>query len=139
MRQEADGKQLAKELRTNIRTAVQPGVVDVQSAVSSLSGVPSEALVSVASKVKVAVGLAKSGPKVSVFVPRNAAKGFSNAAKAFNDPGGWRAPNWGNRGWHPQRASTTNWFDPPLLARSDEMERGVLAAVDAMAARIARR
>lgn len=138
LRDEADGEELKKELGRNIRTAVAPAVTAVQSKVRALSGVPTEAKTAVASKIKVAIRYSGPSTAVKVAVSRTAARGFANAAKAFDAPS-WRAPNPGGRSWHTQSSSAPGFWDAEMQRQANDAQAGVLAAVEAMAQRIARR
>lgn len=136
IRQQADKNVWRKELREAISTGVEPALAEVKTRASSLAHVPTEARAAVAAKVKVAV-MGGNDPKIRASVAQSAAPGFKNAGRAFNNPAGWRAPNWGRNAWHVQRSSDPGFWDESFRKHAEEIKDAVLAAVQNIADRIA--
>lgn len=136
-KQEADGKQLRKELTASFRTEAAGGVAAVRSAVLALSGVPTEVKTAVAAKTRVTVRLSGRSTGVSIALNKNAAPGFSNAGRAFNV--GWNHPAWGNGAEIPQRANRMNFFDETLEPLSPQVKAAIQQVIEDMAQRLAGR
>jgi len=139
---EADGKALRKDLRTDLKSAVQPGVTEVQQ---KLRGMPSSsakpALGSyLASKTKVAIRLSGRRTGIRVWIPFTPQlRGFTNAPRYLNK-GFWRHTVFGNKNnWVGQVSPIPGFFDDTLKAHKEEYKQGVLNALHDMAQRIARR
>lgn len=143
IRFEEDGKQLRKDMLTNLRAAVEPAIPVIKAGVMSMSGhgrVSPSLSTTVANKVRVATRLTgdRAGVRVSIGkagMPR----GFRNAPKRLNRAEGWRHPVFGNRDvWVSQRG-VPGYFDLPLQDRRDELRAAVVRAVEDMSERLARR
>lgn len=138
LRDEADGKELRKEMTANIRSAAEPAVVEVRTKVLALQHVPSEVKAQVASKVQLNVRGGKSAG-VRAQVSRSAGRGFKNAARAFNAPGGWRHRAWGRNVWFQQQSSNPGFWQETFERKKPQLASAVMDAVEAMARRIAGR
>lgn len=136
-KEEADGKQLRKEMTAAFKKEAESGVVAVQHAVLALAGVPTEVKTAVAAKTRVTVRLSGRSTGVSIALNKNAAPGFSNAGRAFNV--GWNHPAWGNGAEIPQRASRMNFFDDTLKPLSPQIEDAIKQVIEDQAQRLARR
>jgi hypothetical protein len=64
-------------------------------------------------------------------------RGFANAPKRTQRPGGWRTKDW-NGSWRTQ-VGKFDWFDRAMAGRDDVYKQAVLEAMEAMARRIADR
>lgn len=142
LRYESDGKQLRKDMTTNLRAAVAPAVPVMRSQLMSMGGhgTATPALrTTIASRIRVAVRGTGARAGVRVSVGRTPQiRGFRNAPKRLNRED-FRHPVFGNREkWVTQRGAP-GWFDDPLRERRDEMRAAVERAVEDMSQRIARR
>lgn len=133
---EADGKQLKKDLAANLKAVAEPAAVAVRSAMASLSGVPSAAVAAVSSAVKVSVRLSGYSTGASVYVNKSAAPGFVNAARSFNAPN-WRHPLWGRDAFVPQSSSNPGFWDEQMKAFSPQAVEAIKQAVADMTERLA--
>lgn len=133
---EADGKQLKKDLATQIKGVAEPAAASVRAAITALQGVPTESKTRVASKTKVSVRLAGAKTGATVFVNKNAAPGFQNAARSFNSAG-WRHKAWGRDVWFPQASSNPGFWDEEMKKFSPDVIEAVGEAVQDMNRRLA--
>lgn len=144
IREEEDGKQLRKELAKNLREELKPAAALAKSGIMSMSsagpGVSPALRSSIAKKIRpeVKLGGRWSGARVKAFKTRNV-RGFVNAPKRTNRARGWRHPVFGNTDtWVTQRGRE-QWFDRALEGRQAQYKAAVMAAMEAMARRIAGR
>jgi hypothetical protein len=142
---EADGKQLRKDLRTELKDAVSPGVSDVKGKLRSLAnsgtsktqGQPLGSML--ANKTKAGVRLSGRLTGVSVRIPRTpGVRGFTFAARWLNR-GKWKHPVFGHKTEVEQTSPIKGYFDETLAAGKDKYRRAVLEALEKMARRIAAR
>lgn len=133
---EADGKQLKKDLTGAIKAVADPAAVAVRSATVALQGVPTAAKEAVAAKTKVSVRLSGYATGASVYVNKSAAVGFLNAARSFNAPS-WRHPLWGRGGFAPQSSSNPGFWDEQMKSFSPQVIEAVQQVVADMTARLA--
>ncbi len=140
---EEDGKALRKELAANMRAALQPAADMAKSNVMSMrsehgAGGGPGLRQAIAKKVKpeVKLGGRWSGARVKAKKTPNV-RNFRNAAKRTQKPGGWRTQSWGGT-WRLQ-IGRFEWFDRAMAGRQHYYQQAVLAAMEAMARRVAER
>lgn len=145
LRAEADGKQLRKDLIADIKTAVAPGVSAVQAKLRAVPhdsrSHPSPSLGSyLAARVRPQVRLSGRSAGVRIRIGQTPSlRGFKMAARRLNR-GAWRHPVFGDpEVWVDQESPIPGFFDDTLAAGRDTYRNAVLAAVTAMARRIAER
>lgn len=143
MKAEADGKALRRDLLREMREVGKPLVPVLQAAVRSLPDVsPAAAAPPLRDAVarQITVGARMSGRytglKVTVGTKRDP-RGFRFAGRRMNSRRGWKHPVFGTDTWVEQQGR--QWFEPPIVERQWEMQAAVMAAVEAMARRIADR
>ncbi|MEU0809514.1 hypothetical protein [Streptomyces sp. NPDC005970] len=143
IREEEDGKELRKELAKNMREALKPAAVQAKSGIMSMSSAglsTGPALRSqIAKKIRpeVKLGGRWTGARVKARkIP--AIRGFANAPKRTQAAAGWRTQSWGNGTWRVQHGKV-GWFDRALEGDVSRYRAAVLAAMEAMARRIADR
>jgi hypothetical protein len=143
IRQEADGKELRKQLLRHTKAALDPAAQQVRGAILAMpsSGDPRKGpplRQAIAAKVKVQVRLSGRTPGASIKVQKiKGARGFPNAPKRTNRRAGWRHPVWGH-GWAHQTGKP-GWFDDTLKKNRDDYRKAVLSAVDEMSRQMANR
>lgn len=145
VRQEADGKQLRKDLIADIRTAVAPGVSAVQAKVRAIphstAAHPSPSLGSyLASRVRPQVRLSgrSAGVRVRIAQTPNL-RGFKMAARRLNRKK-WRRPVFGNTEvWVEQRSPMPGFFDDTLAAGRAQYRAAVVGAMKKLADRLTAR
>jgi len=141
MKAEEDGKALRRDLLREMRAVGKPLVPELQSAVRSVPAVTTAApglRDAVAAGIKVGVRMSGKSTGIKVTVGATpGVRGFRFAGRALNRAKGWRHPVFGRDKWVQQAGK--QWFEPPLLARRDEVRTAVLTAVESMAQRIAAR
>jgi hypothetical protein len=144
LRYEQDGKQLRKDLVTNLKAAVEPALPVIRSGLMTMSThsrVTPALRTVVLSKLKVTTRTTGDRAGVRVAIGKaGMPRGFKNAPRRLNKPEGWRHPLFGRRDkpWVAQRGAP-GYFDRPLEERQDEMRAAVVQAVQDMSERIARR
>lgn len=144
---EADGKQLKRELAREIRKAANPVIREMRQTIQSA---PSRGLPhatggplrqAMAKAVTPTVVLTGNNPRVGIRarkIPQ--VRGFDSAAKRFNARS-FRHPTFGRRGagdWQTQ-VGKPGWFDETAANNRDQFRDAAMAAVEAMARRIAAR
>lgn len=145
LRAEEDGKQLRKELATNMREALKPAAAEAKSSIMAMgsSGIMPTAPAlrsSISRKIRpeVKLGGRWSGARVKAFKTKNI-RNFPNAPKRTNRAAGWRHPVWGNRdNWVTQHGKI-EWFDRAFQGREGIYRAAVEQAMEDMARRIADR
>lgn len=155
IRYEEDGAVMRRDLMRGLRAAVRPAVDEAKSSIMSME---SKGLRqkggslrrAVARQVTTETNLTQRKAKVKVKVrKRDMPRGFENAPKALQLPGGWRHPvvQRGLRGaegpmppakWVAQ-IGKPGWFDEPLRSHREQYRAAVQAAMQRTADRIARR
>lgn len=144
LKDEADGKQLRKELSKKLREALEP---IKEEARSNLMGIASAGLSqgaplrsAVASQMKAEARLSGRNTGARLKVRRKGMpRGFHNAPKALNNPQGWRHRVYGRDVWTQQVALPSEWFDRATRAHRDDAAEAAMEAVEDMAQRIATR
>ncbi|MET8172850.1 hypothetical protein [Streptomyces clavifer] len=144
IRQEADGKQLRKDLAKNMRDALRPGAAAAKSSVMALGSAGLSTGPSlrnaVAKKIRpeVKLGGRWSGARVKAFKTPNI-RGFTNAPKRINRrQGGWRTLTYGHEPWRTQTGKP-GWFDDSFVNDADAYRAAVHEAMEDMARRLASR
>lgn len=140
---EADGKQLRKDLISELRQAVAPGVSAVQG---KLRAIPSKGVSStpalgsyLASRVKTQVRLSGRSTGVRVRIGKtDKLRGFTYAARRLNRKT-WRHKVFGRDVWVEQRSPITGYFDETLSAGKRSYQAAIRAALERQARRIAAR
>lgn len=141
---EADGKQLRKELAANLRKASMPVRDEARSAILSMEsgGLPHEGeglRQAIASHITVDARLTGQSTGARVKVSRKGMpRGFDNAPKRTNAPK-WRHKVFGNAAAWVDQVGKPRWFDDVMQKHTAEWRGACLEAMNAMAARIARR
>jgi len=139
---EADGKQLKKEFGTNLKAAVEPILPVIRSELMTMGGnIPVEPPLrtTVANAMSSRVRYSGNSPGVRVQISRKGMpRGFDDAARKINQ-GAWLHPLWGREGTAIMQLGVSDFFDGPLRAGQPEMREAVVAALEAMAQRIADR
>lgn len=143
LRKEEDGKQLRKDLRTNMRAVLEPVRDQAREAVKAM---PSHGhagpnlRAAVARKTVVEVRLAGRFTGVRVLTRKTPnLRAFRSAPRHIN-AGKWRHPVYGNRNkWVTQKSGAKNWFDGTVRKHMPKYSRAVQAALDDVAKRIARK
>lgn len=144
LREEADGKQLRKELAKNMRDALRPGAADAKSGIMSMSSAGLQTAPALRSAIarkirpEVKLGGRWSGARVKAFKTKNI-RNFPNAPKRTNRASGWRHPVWGDREQWVTQHGKVQWFDRAFEGREGEYNQAVLKPMEEMARRIAAR
>lgn len=156
IRYEQDGDVMRREFVRNLRAAVTPAAEEAKGSIMSM---PSGGLrqpggglrSSVAKAIKTQVSLTSRSAKVKVRVAKNKSpRGFKNAPKALQLPGGWRHPvvqrplGKGALGPMPAprwvaQVGKPGWFDTPLRSHRARYKAAVQEAMNHTADRIARK
>ncbi|MEV3995813.1 hypothetical protein AB0K62_08985 [Streptomyces halstedii] len=144
IRQEADGKQLRKELAATMRTALRPAAAEAKSAIMAMgstgAGTGPGLRAGVAKKIRpeVKLGGRWTGARVKAF-KTPALRRFPNAPKRLNRRnGGWRALTWGHEPWRTQTGKP-GWFDDAFTNDAAAHRAAVHTAMEDMARRLAAR
>lgn len=152
---ELDGKALRLELARNLRAAVKPAVDEIKAGAlamkrSSSSSTPLSKYQGPESGVSLGAAIARgigtrvklSGIETGVTIrasKKGMPRGFVNAPKRMNQAS-FRHPVMGRKGqaWVVQVGSP-GYFDRPIQSKIERYRAACVAAVEEMAARIARR
>lgn len=144
LKREKDGKALRKELAKNIRTALEPardaarsGILGMSSAGLEQDGEPLRQAIARRIVVEARLGGRASGARIRAK-KKGLPRGFALAAKRTNSAEGWRAPVRGEAGWRIQ-VGRPHWFDDATTKDRAKYRDAVIAAMEAMAERIADR
>lgn len=144
IRQEADGKQLRKELAKNMRNALRPGAAHAKSSIMAMGssglGTGPSLRSAVAKKIRpeVKLGGRWSGARVKAFKTPGI-RGFANAPKRLNRRnGGWRTLTFGHEPWRTQ-VGKRGWFDDAFVNDAAAYRAAVHEAMEDMARRLASR
>lgn len=141
LREEADGKELRKDLGKNMRAALDPLVSDVKSGLMGVGSgsVPTQGeplRSSVAKKIKAESRMGGKATGARLKAKQIRTRGFAEAPKRLNSKKGWRHPVFGSSTWVNQMGAPGYW-DNPIESGRDEHRKAVVEAMDATAARIA--
>jgi hypothetical protein len=143
LRNEADGKELGRDLVRELTKAAEPALRAAQAELMSM-GSTSEALPGLRSTVvrhtKIRVRLGGRRPGVAIVSDKNGMpRGFYNAPKRLNEARGWRHMVFGNaERWVWQRGKP-GWFDDTISKFKPAAQRAAQKALDDVARRIDRR
>jgi len=131
----AGDKELRRELYRGINRATKPLKEDAKK--SAASTLPSRGgLAGRVSRARFSTKT-RAGASPSVRIVAKDAKGRSVDLAAL-DGGRLRHPLYGNRGhWYTQSVKP-EWFTRPMLAGADKVRREIVAAVDAVAAKLSK-
>lgn len=138
LKAEDNGKALRSQLNKDLRAAVMPAVAEARSAILAMpvkdaTGGMREAI---AAAIKVGVRATGKQAGVQVSLPRNKyPRGFKNAPRKFNAQG-FRHPVFGTGTWVTQTGDP-GWFTKSMLTSEAAARDAIIAALTAMAARIA--
>jgi len=141
LRDEADGRQLNRDLVAELRAIAEPAAAAARGAilsmgVSGLHHAEPGLRSSVAEHTKVVVRVSGRHPSVGIRVSKvGMPRGFSNAPKRLNAASGWRHQVFGQDVWVSQRGRP-GWFDDTIARFKPAAERGAQRAMDSMAERI---
>lgn len=146
IREEANGKQLRKDLIKSLRTAVEPGVRAVQGRLRSmphhshLASAPTPGLGTyLAGRTRAQVKLTGRSAGVAVRIPQTPQlRGFKFAARRL-DRGHWRHQVFGKGIWVSQVSPIPNYMDTTLTRDKAKYRAAVVAAMDDMRDRLGRR
>lgn len=143
LREEADGKQLRKELAKNMRDALKPAADEAKNAIMSMptsaTGTSSPGLrQAIAKKIRPEVRLTgrRTGARVKARKLTNV-RGFANAPKRTQQAT-WRTQTFGNGEWREQQGKL-DWFDNSMNDRVPEYKEAVIDAMTDMGRRIINR
>lgn len=143
LREEADGKQLRKELAKNMRDALKPAASEAKNAImampTSATGTSSPGLrQAIAKKIRPEVRLTgrSTGARVKARKLTNV-RGFVNAPKRTQQAT-WRTQTFGNGEWREQEGKL-DWFDNSMNDKVPEYKEAVIDAMTDMARRIVNR
>lgn len=140
LRDEADGKEMRRDLVRGLRTAVTPAVQLARGSILSMGtkGVDTASpglRSSIAAATKISVRTGKNRPGVRVVVKKTTMpRGFRNAPKRLQSKKGWRHPVHGSDRWVTQRGKP-GWFDDNMA----KAEPAAVAAAEIVLDNVARR
>ncbi|WP_326597748.1 hypothetical protein [Streptomyces sp. NBC_01803] len=143
IRDEEDGKNLRKELAKNLREELKPAATLAKSGIMSMSssepGTAPALRSSIAKRIKPEVKLGGRWTGARVKSRKTPGiRGFANAPKRTQAKAGWRTQSWGNGTWRTQQGKV-DWFDRAMEGRLNQYRQACMKAMEAMAARIAGR
>jgi hypothetical protein len=144
LRKEEDGKQLRKDLTKELRDAVAPGVTAVKGKLRSMphrSATKSSPALGtyVASRVKSQIKLSGKSSGIFIRIPMTPqVRGFKLAARRLNRKH-WRHRVYGRNAWVTQISPIPGYLDDTLAKDKPKYRAAVVAALDDMRKRLARR
>lgn len=145
LRQEADGKQLHRDLGKSIRKALAPAADEARAGIRSMpsAGLPVEGgglRQAIARRVRAQAKMSGRLPGARVRVTkRGMPRGFELAARRTNRRKGWRHPVFGDTDRWAQQIGKPGWFDDPMRRGRPRYRAAVLAAMNESARRITRK
>lgn len=138
---EENGVKLRRDLAKGLRKAGENAAQASRASLMAMgsAGLPhGESLRAVvAAQVKSSARLTGDEAGVRITAGSKGPRGFRNAARKLNRPGGWRHPVYGNRNNWVDQVGKPGWFDEPIRARHQEYRNAVEAAMQDMARRLA--
>lgn len=139
---EQDGKQIRKDLVTELRAAAAPGVAAVKEKLRSMPRAARGQSPAMGTYLagRTAVQVRTSGKKVGVRVRIPATpklRGFAMAARRINK-GSWRHRVYGRDVWVTQHSPIPGFFDDTLRGDHDRFRRAVVAVMRKTARRLTR-
>lgn len=145
LRQQADGKELRKELVRNLRSAMAPAVSDARGAAMGLpgghvaaDGQPLRAAIAASIVPEVRAGGKTPGVRVKAKKSRMP-RGFALAARRMNRGRGWRHPVFGRASVSVHQEGLPGWFDNVFKGRKPAFRMAVIKAMENTAKKITRR
>jgi hypothetical protein len=144
LREQADGRELRKELARNMREALKPAAAEAKNAIQ---GMPSSGAAhggpglrqQIAKKIRPEVRLTgrSTGARVKARkLPANI-RNFANAPKRTQQAT-WRTQTFGNGEWREQQGKL-DWFDNSMNDKAPEYKQAAVEAMADMAQRIVNR
>ncbi len=142
LRNEADGKELSRDLVRELTRVAEPALRAAQGELMSMgstSNVLPGLRSTVARRTKIKVRLGGRRPGVAILSDKiGMPRGFNNAPKRLNSARGWRHMVFGQDRWVTQRGKP-GWFDTTISRFKPAAERAARKALDDVARRIDRR
>lgn len=140
---EADGKKLRRELAKKLREALEPAKQDIRAELMGMGvrrhgNPPLRTNVLKNMKAQARLSGRRTGARISIKKTPDI-RGFANAPKRLNRKKGWRHPVFGDREHWVAQIGKPEYFDRPLHENRDQYRKAVLAAMEEMAQRIAKR
>lgn len=135
---EATGREWRRDMSRGMEAALAPGVAAAKSALLSAGGGGHEgAPLLPAVAAQVAVAPLSSG--AVIYAGKNGIpRGFKNAAKRFNQRGGFRRRVYGSDTWVVQ-SGAPGWFDNTLTRMHPKLRASALEVLAGRARRISRK
>lgn len=144
LKAEEDGKKLRRDLAKNLREALEPAKQEIRSGLMGMArsggSSPSPALRTVVlSKLKAEARLSGRSTGARMRIRQTPElRGFAHAPKRLNRKKGWRHKTFGKDVWVHQ-VGEPEYFDRPFKNNPREYRAAVLAAMEEMAQRIAKK
>ncbi|SNY29061.1 hypothetical protein [Paractinoplanes atraurantiacus] len=145
LRDEEDGKALARDLGKSIRKALEPAVIEARAGIMGMPsmGLPVEGQPlrqAISRRIKAQARLSGRAPGARVRVTKKGMpRGFELAARRTNRRKGWRHPVHGNTEKWVQQIGQPGWFDDPMRRGRPRYRAAVLTAMNEAARRITRK
>lgn len=148
LKSEADGKALRREIGKRMRLIVEPAVGRAKNSVLALPSKGTSAgkqggslRQSIATRIKAETRAQGRDTGVAIRVKgTGTSRNFRLAGRRLNQRRTWRHPVFGNREiWVEVTNRNPGWFDEEVSKDRDQYRNEILAAVEEMAERIARR
>lgn len=149
LNQEADGRELKRDLLANLRRAVEPAVLQAQGSILSYEPTsPSAGRLATRQRASMRAAIAAGieshavlGGRwagVSIVSHRVRLRSFWHAPKRFNRKVGWDHPVFGRKP-DVHQVGKPGWFDVPIRSNRRVYIVAIGAAVDGAVARLSRR
>jgi hypothetical protein len=136
---ESDGRQWRRDMSEAMYEALEPGAAAARSALMSRGGGDSHDGPLLRSAVAAQVHVAPlSSGAVIIAGKQGIPRGFSNAAKRFNQHGGFRRRIYGSNTWVVQ-VGAPGWFDDTLSRMHPQLRAAALEVLAGRARRISRK
>ncbi|MEU1602687.1 hypothetical protein [Micromonospora matsumotoense] len=143
LKQEADGKKLRRDLARELRQSLEPAKSEVRSSLMSMqsgglpvSGPPLRTAVLKGLKAEARLAGRSTGARLRIKRTPGV-RGFANAPKRLNRPGGWRHKVFGRDVWV-QQEGQPGYFDKTIKNNAAKYRRAVIEVMEKTARRIAR-
>jgi hypothetical protein len=143
LKDEANGKELRKDLTKQLRAAAGPARQAARQAIRSVASAGGHKGRSIRSAIaqKIQVVAKLSGKTVGARVvakETSSTRGFTNAPRRFNSVRGWSHGVYG-KARQVHQVGKPNWFDDTLMARKPEFKRSVENVMEETARRVGKR
>lgn len=143
LRDEADGKELKRDLVRGLRAVAEPALLAARAAILAMPSMSVRepglrATVAKQTKISVTTTGKRAGVRIRALktgMPR----GFRNAPKRLNAKGGWRHPVYGNREVWKTQMGQPGWFDDTIPRFKPAAVKAAALAMEAVAQRISLR